>query len=270
MTLCAAWLLLLDALADRTARRTEMARHRLRWGQSIRHIVSAPIVRRLALRLPWVSLRFRRVPFRHHSSNYNLTHHEPQASHARTHPNTPKHALGNGYSLRIKIYADEHHDAPWDSSEGHGPVTDWETRDKRPGEWILSESRNSYRFYDAAEAIRHAWRYGWGLDPDDTIALVRKLKKADSSELTRGEIIAEAVRLDYAFLKGWCDDEWHYLEYKVDLIHEDEEGEVPTIKELDTSCWGFESTKEGREDMLGEAISQAEDEAKDFLQSIFS
>jgi hypothetical protein len=176
--------------------------------------------------------------------------------------------LQDGYSIRILIYDDNDGDAPWERSEGHGPVSDWESRDKRPGEWILNSDRGSKRFYDAAEAIRIAKRDGWGLAPDAITELVTKLKKEDSSQLTKGEMITEAVRHDFEFLRGWCQDEWHYIGYTAELIHEDDEGAIEVINKLFASCWGFESTKEGRAYMLEVATSEATSEAQDFLESI--
>ena len=50
--------------------------------------------------------------------------------------------------------------APWGKHDGHGPVTEWTTRPKGPGERVLAEDRGSYRYYDYAEACRIAKRDG--------------------------------------------------------------------------------------------------------------
>jgi hypothetical protein len=182
--------------------------------------------------------------------------------------NTQTHTLANGYAIRILIHPDENTGAPWDMDEGHGPVSDWSTRDKRPGEWILNSYRGAHRFYDAAEAARIAERDGWGLGTDEITGLVARLKKADASELTRGEIIAEAVRRDFDFLRGWCNDEWSYIGFTAELMHERENGVFEVVQKLNASCWGFEDTRGGRSYMLEEAAGEATREALEFLESI--
>lgn len=71
----------------------------------------------------------------------------------------------NGRDFVAKVYVDDHHGAPWEEEDGHGPVTGWERRDKRPGELILAEDGRAKLFYDFAEACRIARRDGWGFMP---------------------------------------------------------------------------------------------------------
>jgi len=72
-----------------------------------------------------------------------------------------------GLTFRAKIERDDDMGAPWDEHDGRGPVSDWTTRDKLPGELVLSEDRRgrSKRFYDFAEACRIARKEGWGFLP---------------------------------------------------------------------------------------------------------
>ena len=135
----------------------------------------------------------------------------------------------NGKTYIVQIEADTDHGAPWEENDGHGHVTDWETRDKRPGEVVLTHDRYTKRFYDVAETMRTARRDAWGLSPD---AMARFLERREFAwrnranrrrletvgylvgpmpKPTRGEILAEAVRLDFEFLQGWCLDRWHYV-----------------------------------------------------------
>jgi hypothetical protein len=96
--------------------------------------------------------------------------------------------------------------APWVEDEGHGIVSDWVTRDKHPGEWILSEDSASKQFYDYAKTMKKARKEGWGLSQDRISALTAKLGRTPS----KGEIVADSVRSDFEYLKSWCDNDWHW------------------------------------------------------------
>lgn len=78
----------------------------------------------------------------------------------------------DGFTLTVTIEHDHDSGTPWDNSDGHGPVSDWTSRAKLPGELILSDDNPSglrstcnRRFYDYAEACRIAARDGWGFLP---------------------------------------------------------------------------------------------------------
>lgn len=105
--------------------------------------------------------------------------------------------LAHGYSLILRVEHDESADPPWDNSCLHGPVSDWTTRKKQPGERVLSADRYSKRYYDYAEAIKIAKRDGWDVEP--------------FGQGTKGQRAARAVEADFQFLSGWCNDEWQYL-----------------------------------------------------------
>ncbi|MNQ25022.1 hypothetical protein D3C85_382340 [compost metagenome] len=148
----------------------------------------------------------------------------------------------NGRTFRVFIEHDDDHGAPWEDSDGHGPVSDWTSRDKRPGEWVVSSdgrgrARNgSRRFYDAAEANRIAKRDGWGLCDEARAKLAAKLGRVP----TAGEVRAEAVRRDFDFLRGWCADEWHYV--GVAVAHVPNGTEPDEVKrDYSYALWGIES-----------------------------
>lgn len=104
----------------------------------------------------------------------------------------------NGRFFRVEIERDDCARAPWEECDGHGPVSEWTTRDKAPGELILVKDRRSQRYYDFAGAVRQARREGWGVAQPPEGA-------------TKGQIAAMAARQDYACLRAWCNDEWHYV-----------------------------------------------------------
>lgn len=122
--------------------------------------------------------------------------------------------ISPGLSVRVKVERDECHSAPWEECDGHGPVTDWERRDKRAGERILCTDRSAKRFYDFAEAMAIAKRDGWGISDERKATLARGLGR----EPTAGEIRASAVEHDFKFLADWCADRWEYVVVTVTLL----------------------------------------------------
>jgi len=114
-----------------------------------------------------------------------------------------------GRKYQVKTFYDSHMGAPWLEHDWHGPVTEWESRDKAPGELILSEDRDgSKRFYDFGAAVAMARRDGWSANEADYDA-----HKAGT--LTAGERAERAARADYERLRGWCNDSWHWIGIQV-------------------------------------------------------
>lgn len=134
-------------------------------------------------------------------------------------------------TFRVKVEDDLDHAEPWKNSEGHGVVSEWTGRDKKPGEWVLKESRGDKRYYDMAATIKLAKRDGWGLNPEAKAVLAKRLGR----EPTKGEIVEAAVKDDFEYLRGWCNDEWRYVGVIVTLL--DDDGDKT---EIDNSLWGVE------------------------------
>lgn len=122
-------------------------------------------------------------------------------------------ALGDDYSLLVEVKHDDSMGPPWEECAGHGPVSEWTGRDKRPGEWVLVDNGTKKRFYDFQNAMKEA-RKNWGLSDEHKAELTKKLGRTPTS----GEIANEAVRRDFNLLKGWCDGEWEYLTILVTLL----------------------------------------------------
>lgn len=159
----------------------------------------------------------------------------------------------NGYTVRIETFYDEGMGPPWKEHDGHGPVSDWTTRDKRPGEVELSSDRSSRRFYDWQEATRIAKRDGWGIDDEAKMDLAKKFGRNP----TRGEITAEAVRRDFERLRAWCNNEWHWQGYTTTIT-------APDGTEHDgDSCWGFDD----EDYMKSEAEGNAEAFVADLIET---
>lgn len=125
-----------------------------------------------------------------------------------------------GLTFQVTFPPDDSGDCPWEQSEGHGPVSDWTTRQKRPGELILSSHGNSQRFYDFAAAVKQAKAEGWNAKPYDIPGE------------TKGQRAVKSVKADYKFLRDWCLDRWEYVGVEVVRLGGDESS---------ASLWGIES-----------------------------
>lgn len=118
--------------------------------------------------------------------------------------------LENGLTLIVKTEHDPDASAPWEECDGHGPVTEWTRREKKPGEFLLCSDRSAKRFYDFAQAVETAKSEGWSCSevlPTDT----------------KGQKAHKAVMADYEYLRAWCENRWEYLIVTVSII--DQEGE---------------------------------------------
>jgi hypothetical protein len=113
--------------------------------------------------------------------------------------------IGEGYTASIRCEYDDTHSAPWEEYDGHGVVSGWERRDKRPGELILCEDRGSRRFYDFQESVKIARRDGWDCAP--------------YGQGTVGERAHRAAMVDYKYLRGWCNNDWYYVVVCVELYY---------------------------------------------------
>jgi hypothetical protein len=106
-------------------------------------------------------------------------------------------ATVKGFTITARLEHDPDAGKPWKNCDAYGPVSDWTSRDKKPGERVLCSDRNSRRYYDWAEAIAIAKRDGWDAPP--------------YGEGTAGQRAERAVQADFERLRAWCNDEWYYV-----------------------------------------------------------
>lgn len=132
----------------------------------------------------------------------------------------------HGHDVTLSWFHDPFHSPPWKEHDGHGIISDWESRPKAPGERILCSDRTSHCFYDWQATMALAKKDGWGLGPIELAKLESKLGRKP----TQNEIVAESVERDFQYCKGWANDDWHWCGYQVEI-----DGEV-----FD-SLWGIES-----------------------------
>jgi hypothetical protein len=155
-----------------------------------------------------------------------------------------------GFTCTATLYRDDDNEVPWDRDCGHGPVSAWTSRAKKPGERVLSEDHGSKRFYDFAEACKTAFADGWGVEGGRR-----------EGETTKA-YAARAAERDFAVLKAWCDDEWHYYGVAVTVS----KNGIDLVGEYDHACWGIEGNYPGSDNSyfaevanehLGEALDAA-------------
>lgn len=138
----------------------------------------------------------------------------------------------DGMSFAVYLGRDDFMREPWREYDCYGPVSEWTSRDKRPGELILNEDHGSKRFYDFAEACRIARREGWG-----------------GFQGTPRQIAALAARADFERLRAWCNDEWYYAVLQVRLLDEfgDVIAESSYLGGVESDGWQFCAEELARE-----------------------
>ena len=126
-----------------------------------------------------------------------------------------------GRAFTVLFERDECLGAPWDEHGGHGVVSDWNTRDKAPGERVLCSDRNSRRYYDVEASLKIARRDQWGCGDDS------------HQHTTKRAEAACAVDRDFDYLRRWCTDQWEWLVVTVTVIEGDNAGELESLGGID-------------------------------------
>jgi hypothetical protein len=154
-----------------------------------------------------------------------------------------------GFTVTAYLERDNDSGPPWEEDYGHGPVSEWTARDKRPGERQLCGNRRGGRYYDVQEAIAIAKRDGWDAPPYGG---------------TPGQKAARAVEADYKRLRDWCNDEWWYI----GVVLRVSKGDV-MLSEHAASLWGIESDAgEHLVDLANELLDEALDEGRRLAHSV--
>lgn len=175
----------------------------------------------------------------------------------------------HGLTFRVRIEQDSDSRRPWEACDGYGPVREvtrgyYESHiTKAPGERVLHHGdRNCYSWvYDWAGAIKLAAKDGWGVSKERRPANWDKLTKRQQREI--------AVQHNFDFLKAWCDDEWVWSGVCVDLMVEDEDGELAKYSgQLDCSdsLWSVEFWQ--YEDLDSKRNSYAKEIALEMIEGI--
>ena len=125
--------------------------------------------------------------------------------------------LPNGWQIKVEFQRDDDTGEPWNEHDGHGLVYETHKREEYMGDWELNSERGWYRYYDWKESLKIAKRDRWGAKPYDTSTAM------------------DAVKVDYEWLRRWCNDDWWWVGMIVTLLDEAD-------NEIDSdSCWGYDS-----------------------------
>lgn len=165
----------------------------------------------------------------------------------------------DGFTCTATLYADDHSSPPWKRDCGHGPVSNWTSRNKLAGEMVLSEDCGSKRFYDFKEACKTALADGWGVEGG-------KLEGESAKQYA-----TRAATHDFEVLKAWCNDEWHYYGVAVTIRRDD----IRLTGKYDHACWGSEGNYPGGDNsnltaLAGEYLEGALAAAKAKLAALCS
>lgn len=131
----------------------------------------------------------------------------------------------DGFTVCARIERDETFGAPWEEHDGHGEVSDWTTRPKLAGEFVLSQegfTGGTRRYYDFAGACRTARADGWGT------------ADGQQPEESARQYAARAALEDFERLKAWCNDWWCWAGVVLTVSRED-------VELGGASLWGIES-----------------------------
>jgi hypothetical protein len=201
-----------------------------------------------------------------------------------------------GLTFLLTSEQDTDHGAPWEEEDGHGPVRElcragyssnghYRNMGKGPGEIAFSSGERyaTIYAYDVQAATKTA-RAEWGLSDDKLAALRERIAEKAMfldartrnnaggkfiprpvsefmREPTKGEIAAEAARLDFEHVRGWVRDEWAYHCLKVELCDVDGETVDGEAEYLGGVCYSDNDTPESiaaeyGEDMAHELASR--------------
>ena len=150
-----------------------------------------------------------------------------------------------GYTVTARIERDDDYTPPWEECDGHGPVSGWATRDKKPGERVLIRDGRSRRYYDFQEAVAIARRDGWDAPP--------------FKEGTKGQQAVRAVEADFQSLKAWCNNDWWYCGIVLSVERDGEE-----VDDHFSSVWRIEANHPN-----GDSNGYLTDTANELLNEFF-
>lgn len=148
----------------------------------------------------------------------------------------------DGHKFRVTFPHDEYLGAPWEEHDGHGIVSEWTRRDKRPGELVLAQDRSSRRYYDFAATVRLARKEGWDAKP------------YNEGRETRRQQAAKAARSDFEYLRRWCNDQWHWCGVVVELLDDSGDGIGETESVFGIEDDAGEYLEETAHELAGELI----------------
>jgi hypothetical protein len=158
----------------------------------------------------------------------------------------------SGKKYHVELYYDHDMGPPQDEGDGYGVTErlDWNPTDEEQLEQHLcdyepeieEETRlrlmrqlssenwgSSALYYDVLSSLHKAREEGWGAGAE---------WKAANPNATKEEELMYVVNKDFDHLKGWYDDDWHWVTVSVAPLNEDDEPD----EDHREYCGGYEST----------------------------
>lgn len=142
------------------------------------------------------------------------------------------------FNYLFTIERDDDAQEPWKRNDGHGVVSEWTTREKAPHERVLAADKSRKLYYDWNASIERAVTDCWGIGEQEKA----DFKAANGRDMTKREIYARAVQLDFERLAAWCRDDWFYIGIVVTMVKLDEDAPKGWFRtKHQASLWGIES-----------------------------
>jgi hypothetical protein len=163
----------------------------------------------------------------------------------------------DGFTARATLHIDDDTSPPWKREDGHGEVSEWTRRDKKPGELVLNADHGNKRFYDYAAACRTALADGWGAEGG--------LKEGE----TPRQHAARAAMQDYEVLRAWCADGWYYYGVAVTISR----AGIALTGPYDHASWGIAGNYPGDDNsyfsvVANEFLDAAVEQAKAMVATL--
>lgn len=137
----------------------------------------------------------------------------------------------NGFNFKVVVDQEDIATAPWEWDDGHGKVSEWITRDKAPGGWVLAVDGRSKLLYDFQGSMKRAKEEGWNAKPYDVPGE------------TKNQRAYRAVVADFKRLRGWCRGDWCYTYITVTMV-DNASGEYTDSVGMVESDYADEEAKE--------------------------
>jgi hypothetical protein len=158
----------------------------------------------------------------------------------------------SGKKYHVELYYDHDMGAPQDEGDGYGvterlgwnptdeeqleqhlldyePEIEEETRLRLMRKLSRADWGSSGLYYDVLSSLHKARTDGWGAGAE---------WKAANPNATKEEELMYVVDKDFDHLKGWYDDDWHWVTVSVAPLNEDDEPD----EDHREYCGGYEST----------------------------
>ena len=170
------------------------------------------------------------------------------------HEETYTHKCGKTYNVRW--YYDYDYGSPLENGDGYGVTErlDWNPTNEEQLEQHIIDNEPELEEETRLRLMRVLSRADWGKS-GLYYDVLSSLHIAKTEWGVAPERCMEVVEKDYAYLKGWYDDDWHWLTCSVAPI--DEDGEI--MEEDREYCGGYESTMINDPECRSDVVEVIED-----------